>query len=186
MSGSGIRWAICKSAPRSRQITMPAPKRSVFYRPDALLPPNQQCQSTEGKNSLINWQKYFYSVHIAQPTEWLTIHICVINVTVNCFCSRSSMCNPPSSLQFCQIFTDLKRFFLGRLSNKFVKIWLLKNFTTPETCSYTTLWFIVNHDISLRYCFFWILMFDEVVHTRIWCGGIFNNHFIANFLGKTG
>ena len=36
MSGSGISWAICKSAPRSRQITMPAPHHSVFYRPDAL------------------------------------------------------------------------------------------------------------------------------------------------------
>jgi len=28
-SGSGIRWAICKSAPRSRQITTPAPHHSV-------------------------------------------------------------------------------------------------------------------------------------------------------------
>ena len=36
MSGSGISWAICKSAPRSRQITMPAPYRSDFYRPYAL------------------------------------------------------------------------------------------------------------------------------------------------------
>jgi len=36
VSGSGINWAICKSAPRSRQITMSAPHRSVFYRPDAL------------------------------------------------------------------------------------------------------------------------------------------------------
>jgi len=58
-SGSGISWTICKSAPRSRQIscadvplrncslthslthsprqiTMPAPHHSVFYRPDAL------------------------------------------------------------------------------------------------------------------------------------------------------
>jgi len=35
-SGSGISWAICKSAPRSRQITMPEPHRSVFYRLDAL------------------------------------------------------------------------------------------------------------------------------------------------------
>ena len=35
--GSSISWAICKSAPRSRQITMPAPQHSVFYRPDALL-----------------------------------------------------------------------------------------------------------------------------------------------------
>ena len=30
MSGNGISWTICKSAPRSRQITMPAPHRSVF------------------------------------------------------------------------------------------------------------------------------------------------------------
>ena len=37
VSSSGISWAICKSAPRSRQITMPTPHHSVFYRPDALL-----------------------------------------------------------------------------------------------------------------------------------------------------
>ena len=30
VSGSGISWAICKSAPRSRQITMPAPHCSVL------------------------------------------------------------------------------------------------------------------------------------------------------------
>jgi len=36
VSGRGICWAICKSAPRPRQITTPAPHNSVFYRPDAL------------------------------------------------------------------------------------------------------------------------------------------------------
>jgi len=36
VSGSGISWAICKSAPCSRQITTPAPHHSVLYRPDAL------------------------------------------------------------------------------------------------------------------------------------------------------
>ena len=36
VSGSGISWDICKCAPRSRQITTPAPHHSVFYRPDAL------------------------------------------------------------------------------------------------------------------------------------------------------
>jgi len=36
VSGSGISWAICKSAHRSRQIQTPAPHHSVFYRPDAL------------------------------------------------------------------------------------------------------------------------------------------------------
>ena len=29
VGGSGISWAICKSAPRSRQITMPAPHHSI-------------------------------------------------------------------------------------------------------------------------------------------------------------
>jgi len=47
LSGSGISWAICESAPRSRQTTMPAPHHSVFYKLDALPAPKQQCQSTE-------------------------------------------------------------------------------------------------------------------------------------------
>ena len=36
VSGSGISWSICKSAPRSRQTTMPASHHSVLYRLDAL------------------------------------------------------------------------------------------------------------------------------------------------------
>ena len=49
VSGSGISWAICKSAPRSRQITTPAPHHLVFTGRVPFLPPNQQRQSTEGK-----------------------------------------------------------------------------------------------------------------------------------------
>jgi len=45
VSGGGISWAICKSAPRSRQITTPASHHSFFT--DRM--PNQQRQSTEGK-----------------------------------------------------------------------------------------------------------------------------------------
>ena len=48
VSGSGISWDICKSAPHSRQITTPAPHRSVFTGRMPLLPPKQQRQSTEG------------------------------------------------------------------------------------------------------------------------------------------
>jgi len=46
VSGRGISWAICKSAPRSRQITTPAPHHSVFYRLDAL----PAAQSTASKH----------------------------------------------------------------------------------------------------------------------------------------
>jgi len=50
VSDSGISWAICKSAPRSRQITMPIPHHSVFTGRMPFLPPNQQRQSTEGNS----------------------------------------------------------------------------------------------------------------------------------------
>ena len=49
VSGSGISWAICMSASRSRQITMPAPHHLVFYRPDALpstFKREQNCKET--------------------------------------------------------------------------------------------------------------------------------------------
>jgi len=47
--GSGISWTICKSfTPCFRQITTPVPHHSVFTGRMPFLPPNQQCQSTEG------------------------------------------------------------------------------------------------------------------------------------------
>ena len=54
MSSSGISWAICKTAPRSRQITTPAPHHSVFYRPDAL----PAAQPTASKH----WRQQTYLV----------------------------------------------------------------------------------------------------------------------------
>ena len=49
VSGSGISWAICKSAPCSRQITTLAPTAQFFTGRMPFLSPSQQCQSTEGK-----------------------------------------------------------------------------------------------------------------------------------------
>ena len=46
VSGSGISWATCKSAPRCRQTTTPAPHHSVFTGRVHFLLPNQQRQST--------------------------------------------------------------------------------------------------------------------------------------------
>jgi len=49
VSSSGISWAICKSAPRSRQTTTPASTTKVFFTGwMPFLPPNQQRQSNEG------------------------------------------------------------------------------------------------------------------------------------------
>ena len=54
VSGSGISWAICKSALRFRQITMPAPRHSVFTDRMPFMPLSQQRQSTEGIDNIDN------------------------------------------------------------------------------------------------------------------------------------
>ena len=59
VSGSGISWAICKSAPCSRQTTTPAPHHSVFYRPDEL----PAAQPTESKH----WR---HALTYAQSDKW--------------------------------------------------------------------------------------------------------------------
>jgi len=57
MGGCGISWTICKPfAPHSIQITTPVPHHSIFYGPDALLMPNQQCQSTEGILNILYYE----------------------------------------------------------------------------------------------------------------------------------
>ena len=61
VSGSGISWAIRKSAPCSRQITTPAPHRSVFYRPDAL--PAAQPTASE------HWRHYYSTVKHTEITH---------------------------------------------------------------------------------------------------------------------
>jgi len=61
VSGSGINWAICKSANCSRQTTTPALHHSVFTGRMPFLLPNQQRQSTEGKKNVSkakrSWKK---------------------------------------------------------------------------------------------------------------------------------
>ena len=69
VSGSGISWGICKSTPRSRQITTPTPHHSVFTGRMPFLPPNQQRQSTEGKKHCYN-----YTIHIKRTsTDVITV-----------------------------------------------------------------------------------------------------------------
>ena len=71
VSGSGISWAICQSAPCSRQITMPTPHHSVFTGRMPFLPPNQQRQSTEGTNLLLQLTQYTtQTISAPRPPQW--------------------------------------------------------------------------------------------------------------------
>ena len=72
MSGSGIIWAICKSAPRSRQITMQALHHAVFYFQMPFLLPNQQRQNTEGRQKKNYWNsKKSYQLLLSRFQWWM-------------------------------------------------------------------------------------------------------------------
>jgi len=96
VSGSGISWAICKSALRSRQITTTAPHHSVFYRPDAL----PAAQPTASKH----WRLAIYEcifnlgleLNFGNDPEyilWITIgRKCHQPATVDFSIERSNVC----------------------------------------------------------------------------------------------
>ena len=94
MSGSSIRWAICKSATRSRQITTPAPHHSLFYRPDDLPVANQQHISSEGKNNNNNNE-----IKSQEPT----LHS--INCTKHTL--KFGLCRQLGGIQSCRRMTTL-------------------------------------------------------------------------------
>ena len=77
VSGSGISWAICKSAPRSRQITTPAPHHSFFTVRMPFLPPNQQRQSTEGNNMHVTDTKTVAGISNLISNEPGTSVVCI-------------------------------------------------------------------------------------------------------------
>ena len=76
VSGSGISWVVCKSAPRSRQIITPAPHHSVFYRLNAL----PAAQPTASKHSRQKHWRQGRSSFIAWTLQSRRVACCVLVV----------------------------------------------------------------------------------------------------------
>jgi len=90
VSGSGISWAICKSVPRSRKITMPAPHHSVFLQ--------AECPSCHPTNSVkaLNCLNLFHPIRIMVSACHLNKQESLANAKVNAqqHCvSLSCLCN---------------------------------------------------------------------------------------------
>jgi len=84
IGGSDISWTICKSfAPRCRQISMPVLHHSSFYRPDTLLLPDQQHQSTEGKNIYATLCEKFYPFLHAGKQVNISLYVTPLMQNVN-------------------------------------------------------------------------------------------------------
>jgi len=79
VSGSGISWAVCKSAPCSRQTTMPAPHHSVFLQ--AGCPSCRPTNSVKALKANVNGHMstmWFMVCHWPQSQEgdWARPHLC--------------------------------------------------------------------------------------------------------------
>jgi len=107
VSGSGISWAICKSAPRSRQTCQhPTTQFSTGWMP--FLPPNQQHQSTEGTGSLTHnispavdvYECVYTERGVCLPTVLLWLMFLYIEVAVR----LRELRNFPFHLDLCRPF----------------------------------------------------------------------------------
>jgi len=94
VSGSGISWAICKSAPRSRQPCQ-QPTTQFFTGRMPFLPPNQQRQSTEGIRPFTWWAKHrvqlLFPLHILWATRGIVFHLSIHRCMRACPSTSSSM-----------------------------------------------------------------------------------------------
>ena len=96
MSSSGISWAICKSAPRSRQITMPTPHHSVFFRPDAL-PAAQPTASKHWRHMTLTQLSTVSSLHVYTFSTVTSTHTLQLSPQTD---SRPLQYKPPLTWTF--------------------------------------------------------------------------------------
>ena len=120
MSGSEIRWAICKSAPCSRQITTPAPHRSVFYRPDAL-PATQPIASKHwrhgnGRNTVTETEfqsvssfTFLVPARLGSPGKRAVKRVCVCVCRI-LNCTTQPLCRREVKLQWVILTTETEVF----------------------------------------------------------------------------
>ena len=116
VSGSGISWATCKSAPRFRQTTMPAPHRSVFYRPDAL-PATQPTASKHWSYTILNYtiscdKNYNNQTETGSVTVmhhlWLwSLYITTHRTTTACTVTKQA--HRPCTLEIRRVWLPLRR-----------------------------------------------------------------------------
>ena len=86
VSGSGISWAVCKSALCSRQKTMPAAHHSDFYRPDAL-PATQPTVSMHWRQMALYKSVYYnYYYYLLQSTVQFLIWRSTGRATTSIIC----------------------------------------------------------------------------------------------------
>jgi len=154
MSVSGISWAISKSVPRPRQVTMPASHHSVFYRPDAF----PATQPTASKNSTItsnikknpakfNSKHHLYvtkeSKLIAHQTGESHLHFCR-KYKLCQQCTWNKQYRPTWSKAKTEEKSRFKKLFRKTTDNAWHCASLAKDVFLEENTSVLQLWWVFN------------------------------------------
>ena len=147
VSGSGISWAMCKSAPHSRQIATPAPHLPVFYRPDAL----PAAQPTASKHCQINYLR----VHQTNLRQIFRFVRTIMDVDDQ---SEISFLIPQGSLpwqpNFLALSTELT--FLMQMASGLASCFVifcspaLRNSMVNQIPLHALMWFLENGNIKSR------------------------------------
>ena len=191
VSGSGISWARCKSSSSSRQITMPAPHHSVFYRPDAL----PAAQPTASKHWRQLWD--YTSANCPSP---VTVHDSNkrqhdTKYESSCIIRRMHI----KIIKVLKLVKTLKAFHVSggvwaffNFSHRvvpssvvFIMSWnsLNSNVPFPDHHRNIYLWFMLKKYLHLQHRGFLNINISQgSVATRLGCGGAFKYDFVTNFL----
>ena len=115
VSGSGISWAICKSAPHST----PATHHSVFYRPDALPAAqpttSKHCKRQTPRESLMLQEWKYVTVSCLSSAEDISVFTWELTKSFHCLAQhlRILLCverckwfDGAVALQWCQVYNS--------------------------------------------------------------------------------
>ena len=83
VSGSGISWAMCKSASRSRQITMPVPHHSSFLQ--AGCPSSRPTNSIKALKAKSIWDSVHKLAYHSQNDSTLILSYVLLFLCLQCF-----------------------------------------------------------------------------------------------------
>ena len=150
----------------------------------------QPLKNSRGKSTvwrrehyLINLQKYFHIVRGAQPTEWSITHASASPASLEtAFAHNHQHTVHLLAAILPNIFRFKKFFFTGRLSNKLVRIWVLKilsNFKCVSTqpCDLS----LITTLVWECHLFLDIDLLQGSVATRIRFDGTINNSFTIRY-----
>ena len=160
VSGSGISWTICKSAPRSRQITMPVPHHSVILQAGC-----PSCRPTNSIKALKHFHKRNFLLLLLKyyvAMLWTCVELSYVLCTYHSiYAALESLANLWSSLDVvyhsCRSLTERPLLIWVQSTGRLLDIFPLMN----------SAWITCGRQVRYREDWFnnWVI---HIIKTSVW------------------